>query len=250
MCQWWGVENELTGGQITEEGNCDFIKMQKGRSKNDGDKHTASVTGTSEYDYAYGDFIVEGPIDLTFDVAEGDDSCFVTWWSEKEDFNYVYKPCAEDVVAGEEGLVEIYLEGSYRKVAPAELKGEKFHFEEGSHLLESNFYGNYASGPVKFKATKRAGKTTGVCALFADLNSVSYYTCPEEDRVPQSHPGKNAQCMVKVSEGMGILEAFKKVNNGMISENKRCMITKEHNIPEYSPFDFVGEMQKISGKKL
>ena len=53
--------------------------------------------------------------------------------------------------------------------------------------------------------------------------------------------------MVKVSEGMGIMKAFKAVNGGKITKNERCMIKKEHKIPEYHPFDFIGELKKIGG---
>ena len=46
-------------------------------------------------------------------MKDGPESCFVTWWTEKEEYNYVYKPCPGES-SEDDGKIEVQIAGELK----------------------------------------------------------------------------------------------------------------------------------------
>jgi len=104
-----------------------------------------------------------------------------------------------------------------------------WEFKEEKYYSFYTWYGKDCTAvSLEFDSPKEAPKT-GVCALLADVNEVSYYTCPEDMREEGVNmAGENARCMLKASENQG----FVPKNLKTLTVNKRCMVENRKEFPD------------------
>jgi hypothetical protein len=201
---------------------------------------TITVAG-SEFDggYVYGYYSVEGPMTLQIDAPKVANGNWVSigWYS--------YDTWAWTDISLKDGKLR-YMYGldeeTKNKIQSADdqlaaLKEIVFKFDAGTSGVY--FYADdIGTADLVFSLKGEDNKKSGICTLYADVTTMSYYTCPDG----HDSAGKTAECYLKVSEAKGF--AVHKDDEHM---NQRCLLSDKVEVPDFAPFDFDAEKKAVRG---
>ena len=119
----------------------------------------------------------------------------------------------------------------------------EYEMDTGRNLL---WVDTHADNTDNWSLTFSGEATTdeGICTLYEDVDTMSYYTCPEDAEGHGDGQGKNAGCYLKVSEAKGF-----ELHKDHEHINERCLVTDKLKdaIPDVRDFDWSDWVSKVRG---
>jgi hypothetical protein len=119
----------------------------------------------------------------------------------------------------------------------------EYELDTGRNLL---WVDTHADNTDNWSLTFSGEATTeeGICTLYEDIDTMSYYTCPDDAEGHGDGQGKNAGCYLKVSEAKGF-----ELHKDHEHINERCLVTDKLKdaIPDIREFDWSDMVSKVRG---